>query len=329
MDQISKTVRADTTPSPSRSTELRKKWGGKIFRMLFTLAVASAMWWLVWSMVGSPGHWSHSLFVPASILLVVGLFVLRDERHWRRPSAELRRMITTIRQGELPMEDLGQIKGGVAPLVPVILELFHELKQQKTIVAELEDEVRQRIANRTLALERQLGSLRQQATRDGLTSLYNRRMFDTYLPRVIERCMAEKLDMSLLMIDVDNFKHLNDTLGHAAGDDLLRNIAQIIRSGIREQDSPFRLGGDEFVVILPGLDASSAADVSRRLIELVDALAKPIRVTVHPRLSIGVAALSQIPSKSPSDLVQLADKNLYDVKATRPRVPRRDMRASA
>jgi diguanylate cyclase (GGDEF)-like protein len=181
--------------------------------------------------------------------------------------------------------------------------------------------MRQRVATRTDALERQIGSLRQQASRDGLSGLFNRRMFDAYLPKIAQKCADERMDLAVLMIDVDNFKVLNDTLGHAAGDELLRDIAQIIRSGVRDQDAPFRLGGDEFVILLPGAGLEPAHGLARRLTELVDARAKTLRVEKSPRLSIGIAALSEIPSGEPVHLVQMADERLYAVKGARKRGP--------
>ena len=108
-----------------------------------------------------------------------------------------------------------------------------------------------------------------------MTGLYNRRLLDQHLPPIIDRCRNTQTHLSLLMIDVDHFKKLNDTLGHAAGDEMLRDIAQIIRSTIRENDSAFRYGGDEFVVVLEGFDAEAGQALGDRLISLVDALRKP------------------------------------------------------
>ena len=122
-------------------------------------------------------------------------------------------------------------------------------------MTEMDREVRQRIANKTEALERKIGSLHNQATRDVLTGLLNRRALDEHLAKAMERCAAKGLAVSVLMIDVDNFKPLNDTLGHAAGDELLRSIGQLLRSTLRDGDTPFRCGGDEFVIVLEGSDA--------------------------------------------------------------------------
>src|SRR5262249_27222215 len=157
--------------------------------------------------------------------------------------------------------------------------LHDHLSQQKGL-AELEAEMSQRVAGRTDALERVIGSLRQQATRDPLTGLFNRRLLDQQLPELISQCRANALDLAILMIDVDHFKHLNDTLGHAAGDELLRSIAQIIRSSIREQDHAYRCGGDEFVIVMPDADSETAHSMAARVTSLVDGLSRTLKVVM-------------------------------------------------
>ena len=157
-------------------------------------------------------------------------------------------------QAVQPIEDLAAVRGRLAPIAMHIHEMLREIRSQKTALAEMDHEVRQRIANRTEALERKIGSLKHQATRDVLTGLLNRRALDDHLSRVIEQNIAASMPVSVLMIDVDNFKPLNDTLGHAAGDELLRSIGQIFRSTLRDRDTAFRCGGDEFVIVLDGSD---------------------------------------------------------------------------
>jgi two-component system cell cycle response regulator len=125
--------------------------------------------------------------------------------------------------------------------------------------------------------------------------------------------------LTVLMIDVDYFKQLNDTLGHAAGDDLLRAIGQIIRSAIRGNDMAFRCGGDEFVVLMVDSNRTAGAGLAERLITLVDALTKTIRVAKPPRLSIGLSEFGEDLSCTATELLEHADRALYEVKAKRKR----------
>jgi len=292
-----------------------------VLKCSFALGLATGMWWLVGLMADSHSQRFQPLFLCGAIVAVIGLSIHSMARRWSHPMQKLVALIPQIRAGDAPMEDLEKISGGPATLVPQIREILHELRMQQAFVAELNQEMRQRVAGRTDALERKIGSLRQQAVQDGLTGLFNRRMFDERLPQIAAHCAQKKHDFSLLAIDVDNFKKLNDTLGHAAGDDLLRDIGQIIRSGIREEDAAFRLGGDEFAVVLCGAKPAAAEKLAARLVDLVDALAKPLRLNPKPRLSIGVAGMSQLGANaSLKELTDLADHRLYEIKSERHRI---------
>lgn len=227
----------------------------------------------------------------------------------------LRKLLGEILEGRAPIGELREIEGGARSLVPQLSSLLHMLRRREAEIAQLEAEMRQRVANRTGALERVIASLRQQATHDALTGLHNRRLLDEYLPQIVERCRAENRSLSVLMIDVDNFKPLNDMLGHAAGDQLLETLGQLIRSSIRGDDTAFRCGGDEFVIILPDADRLDAQNVADRLSSLTDELAKTLHTAWPPRLSIGICALDEVEDPTPDGLLVRADEALYRMKA--------------
>ncbi len=107
------------------------------------------------------------------------------------------------------------------------------------------------------------------ALTDELTSLYNRRSFDLRLIEETSRADRYKQELSLLMIDLDDFKRYNDTYGHQTGDKLLKELADMIQKSMRKSDSVFRYGGDEFAVLLPVCDIKNAEHVSQRLVEKV------------------------------------------------------------
>ena len=107
------------------------------------------------------------------------------------------------------------------------------------------------------------------ALSDELTSLYNRRSFDLRLIEETSRSDRYKQELSLIMIDLDDFKRYNDTHGHQTGDKLLKEVAYMTRKSIRESDSAFRYGGDEFAVLLPVCDIKNAEHVAQRLVEKV------------------------------------------------------------
>ena len=253
----------------------------------------------------------------AAALLVKGEMTIRRRKRWKQPMARMHEILAAIDAGHAGVEELTSLPGPLAPLAEKFGEVLRDLRRHKTTVSRLEREMRDRVASRTDALERKIGSLRQQATRDALTGLYNRRMLEDYLPTAVARCTKPTHTLCVLMVDVDNFKPLNDTLGHPAGDDLLRNIAQIIRSTIRETDLAFRCGGDEFVVVLDGIDSEGGHAVADRLTKLVDDLATTLHLVAPPRLSIGVATLADCGERNADQLLATADKRLYNVKNNR------------
>jgi diguanylate cyclase (GGDEF)-like protein len=238
------------------------------------------------------------------------------------PLHELAGAIREVREGRQPIESLSQFPPTVELIAGEVQLALRELRKQKQALAELNEEVRGKVANRTIALERKLESLKNQATRDGLTGLYNRRMLDQILPQVINQSVNDRIELSVLMIDVDYFKDLNDTLGHHAGDEMLKSIAQVIGSTIRDGDLGFRCGGDEFVVLLPGCAKECAGAIATRLRSLVRGLGSTLKVERKPQLSIGVCALSDVEDKSAASLLRRADELLYACKASRRTAPK-------
>jgi diguanylate cyclase (GGDEF)-like protein len=158
-------------------------------------------------------------------------------------------------------------------------------------------------------------SLRRQSVLDPLTGLFNRRHFDAALKRELARARRKNVPVSLVLVDIDHFKRVNDDYGHAIGDAVLRTIAQQLRLGIREGDIACRYGGEEMVLLLP---ECSAADASRRAEVIRLALAAitpnpegegPERVTA----SFGVAAYP-MHAQDAEALFWAADKALYRAK---------------
>lgn len=154
---------------------------------------------------------------------------------------------------------------------------------------------------------------------DALTELPNRRGLMDALPGAIARCQAMGQRLAVLMIDLDGFKKLNDTHGHAAGDQMLRIVGQRLRQRVRNRDLVARLGGDEFVVMLQGIghDLEEAQATARRVAEeILEQLGQPYQLDEglsHHSASIGVAVLGRR-SATASELMQHADVALYESK---------------
>ena len=153
--------------------------------------------------------------------------------------------------------------------------------------------------------------IQQQALTDPLTGCHNRRSFEMQLDR--DLLMARRLHqpLSLLMVDLDCFKQLNDTVGHDAGDDALRKLTDGFRSELRGVDTPARFGGDEFAVILPQAYSEGALLVAERLRARIEQIEIPRFGTLSA--SIGVASFPADAS-SRAELVRTADAALYEAK---------------
>ncbi len=180
--------------------------------------------------------------------------------------------------------------------------------------------VRLRHGERVVQLQRALidarEALRDQASRDPLTGLMNRRAFDDAAAKELSRAQRAESPMALLMIDLDHFKRVNDTLGHPAGDSVLVETAARLRAVVRESDHVARFGGEEMVVLLPDCaprDALLVAERVRRAIARapIGTRAGAVRVTA----SVGVAVSPQGREGLPS-LIARADAALYRAKNT-------------
>ncbi len=158
-------------------------------------------------------------------------------------------------------------------------------------------------------------ALEQLATRDGLTGLANRRCFDDTLHAEWARALRQQQPLSLLMVDVDNFKAYNDANGHLGGDECLKRIARAVSSEMRANDLTARYGGEEFAVILPNQSLKGAAIVAERIRCRVEALQLPSTgPTRHVTVSIGAATAIAGPDSTASQLVATADAALYRAK---------------
>jgi diguanylate cyclase (GGDEF)-like protein len=154
------------------------------------------------------------------------------------------------------------------------------------------------------------------ATTDPLTGLANHRFFRESLALEIARADRLGYALGLLMIDVDNFKRVNDTFGHPVGDDVLRDIAQILGSSLRQTDVAARYGGEEFAILLPGLGARGVRAVGEKLRRAVRALQPLVAEGVGSfPISVSVGGVSAAhPKLNGIDLVRVADSELYEAK---------------
>lgn len=164
-----------------------------------------------------------------------------------------------------------------------------------------------------LALGASRHAFQQLAVLDPWTRLYNRRWLETALPAELERVRRYRQPLSIVALDVDQFKRVNDTLGHAAGDKVLLAVARVLQESIRSCDSAVRLGGDEFLLVLPETNAPGVARIARRIQERVRALSfGDARSSFRITLSGGAAYADAL--STADSLLESADRALYGAK---------------
>jgi diguanylate cyclase (GGDEF)-like protein len=151
-----------------------------------------------------------------------------------------------------------------------------------------------------------LEQVQRLAATDGLTKIANRRTFEATLEREVARATRSAEHVSLVMVDIDHFKSLNDTHGHQAGDEVLRNVAAALSCECRDFDTPARYGGEEFAIILPGCGPQEAADIAERLRRAVSVAPAVVPITA----SAGVATYPSHAGDADT-LVRAADEALY------------------
>jgi two-component system cell cycle response regulator len=154
------------------------------------------------------------------------------------------------------------------------------------------------------------------AVTDSLTGLHNRRYLDNHLKVLFNRAAARSRALSVCITDIDRFKSVNDTYGHDAGDEVLREFAARIRSTVRGADLACRYGGEEFVVVMPDTDADAAASIAERLRDIIERTPFHLKGTgtaISITASLGIACNS-MGAETPEQLLKQADRALYEAK---------------
>jgi diguanylate cyclase (GGDEF)-like protein len=154
------------------------------------------------------------------------------------------------------------------------------------------------------------------AQTDPLTGLFNRRYFFECSEQEVALSLRDKKSLSLLMLDLDNFKRVNDTHGHSTGDYVLAEVASVLKSNLRRNDMAGRYGGEEFIILLPEIDSAAAREVAERLRETI--ATQPMQTgedKVWVTISVGIATLRHKDGEALTSLIHAADTALYRAKA--------------
>mgnify|MGYP000863005896 CR=1 FL=1 len=211
-------------------------------------------------------------------------------------------------------------------IIDIIISPLHQNNHFDGWLVIFDNETERRLATRALEtanktlmqkldeIEKLRDQLKEQAIRDPLTGLYNRRFFDEYFANELVRCKRTNTPISLLMIDIDHFKSVNDRFGHIVGDQVLEMLGEILKSMFRASDVSCRFGGEEFLVLLPGLASDQAynrAEDLRKRFEQATRDAEYLYTQVT--ISVGISNYP-VDADNTRDLFRISDKALYQAK---------------
>lgn len=189
----------------------------------------------------------------------------------------------------------------------VIIRLLDGFLERVDVVRKARTQI---LENRDLSVN--LEYFREKSRFDGLTKLHNKSTFTEILQEEIIRNRALELPLSLLMIDVDNFKRVNDTYGHLAGDKVLEGIGALLLQTLRRHDAVARFGGEEFVVLIPQESTATASVIAEKIRLGVEEMT----LEAAPSVTVSIGCAEYRPDETPSEFIAKADAALYDAKTS-------------
>ncbi len=232
---------------------------------------------------------------------------------------EIQKVLKNVSEHDRGISEGGQKLEEMVSMAPsqdiqkVLNRIMHEVKGLKNVnrkfIKKLEEQKEE--INR---LREELRRVKEEANIDPLTGLRNRRSFERTLSEFFRDFKKFGYPFSVIMLDLDNFKNINDTYGHLVGDRVLKEIGNILRNYLRAKDVPARTGGEEFTIILPGITREEALMVAERLRKVIaNYTIEHEDRKISPTASFGVAEMNE-DIESPEDLLKMADENLYKAK---------------
>ena len=241
-------------------------------------------------------------------------------RKWNRPLRELLKATQRLADGQ-PPEPVGLTTNDeLGFLSAAFNDMAGKLMASRTSLIRANTSLEQKVKERTAELQEAVLKLDVMASTDPLTGLANRRAFTEALDMCFRESVRRENELACVMIDLDGFKDINDTLGHDTGDELLGLAARVLKENCRSSDVIARLGGDEFVIIMPQTDDGTAQQVGRRILDrFQEETAQMLADTgaqVNVSMSVGLALRKRHNPQSSEQLVVQADKAMYSAKGS-------------
>ncbi len=287
-------------------------WDETPLRAKITLTATGSL--MIGLLLGTYGEMFHIVVWIAICAALIG-FVYFARAWTYRPLENLLNEVEGVQRLDRPKvlnslpihrrDEVGELARAIHAYSATALRDYHQAKHLRRT---MDEKVQRATKEATRKLE-------ARALQDALTGLGNRLFMDEQCPVLFDTCRQSGSDLTCIAIDMDNFKQMNDTNGHAAGDDLLRFLAQLIKASIRSEDCAIRTGGDEFIVLMPECLTSRVKQFAYNLIALFRQHARArYPGPFSPDLSIGIASANVCRAENAEDLLKAADNQLYVAK---------------
>jgi diguanylate cyclase (GGDEF)-like protein len=232
---------------------------------------------------------------------------------------EVLNAIRDLAAGSTPKPLAAGRKGEIGYLSVAFNDMACRLLASRKALLDLNRSLEQRVEERTHELRQAAAKLETMASTDALTGLFNRRHFTEQSQMLFSESVRRDTDLVCILIDLDNFKSVNDTLGHRKGDELLCLAAEALRSACRADDVVARLGGDEFIILMPMTDVGAVRQVAERLQEQFHANAAALlagsALPKMPSMSIGISSRRLCQAAAFEAIISSSDAALYDAKS--------------
>jgi len=245
------------------------------------------------------------------LLLTCGLWFVRRLGRPLRALADAAERLDRGNLPRFPVERNDEI-GAVARAMETLASMVSRSEERAT---HLERSMNSRVMDQTRQINAELRRAERNIWIDSLTKLGNRRLLNDRLEDIFQAQKRSGLDLCIVMLDLDNFKNLNDTRGHSAGDEMLRFVGELFQGALRPADIGVRYGGDEFAIVLVDTTPDEASSIAERFVRLFHQRAAVMDLDPPVSMSAGIASMLRDCPQSGKHLVDLADRALYKAKS--------------